>query len=164
MSNGVVTAGKDAGRDDPLGPQVRRLFEVLAHAGEMGAAAIDGGATPADATPADATPADATRVVSGDAGREQRGTRVRFTLRLAGDRLLEVRYRAYGCPYTLAACEWLAQRLEGGGLAPIGQPAEWAQALQIPAARMGRLLVVEDALRAAFAAAALSPTLWPTDS
>jgi NifU-like protein involved in Fe-S cluster formation len=145
---------------DPLGPQVRRLFEALAHAGEPFAA----GATAAGATGAAATGAAATRVVSGDAGREQRGTRVRFTLRVAGDRLLEVRYRAYGCPYTLAACEWLARRLEGGGLALIGQPADWAQALQIPAARMGRLLVVEDALRAALAAAELSPTLSATDS
>jgi NifU-like protein involved in Fe-S cluster formation len=74
-------------------------------------------------------------------------------LRLVGDRLVEVRYRAYGCPYTLAACEWLAQQLESGGRDSIGGPAEWAQKLRIPPARLGRLLVVEDALRAALAAA-----------
>ncbi len=135
--------------DDPLGAQVRWLFEALAHAGEP-STAVDGGS--------------ATHVVSGEAGREQRGTRVRFTLRLDGDRLLEVRYRAYGCPYTLAACEWLARRLEAGGVALIGAPGDWAQALQIPPARMGRLLVVEDALQAALASARLSPALSATDS
>jgi hypothetical protein len=135
--------------EDPLGPQVRRLFEALAHAGEP----------PVAVAGADATPAGATRVVSGEAGREQRGTRVRFTLSLAaGDRLLEVRYRAYGCPYTLAACEWLARRLEAGGWHLVGAPADWAQELRIPPARMGRLLVVEDALRAALAAAQLTGT------
>jgi hypothetical protein len=144
---------------DPLGPQVRRLFEALAHAGELSAAVVGAGATPADATAAHAT-----RVVSGEAGRERRGTRVRFTLCLDGDRLLEVRYRAYGCPYTLAACEWLARRLEDGGPGLIGAPGEWAQALQIPPARMGRLLVVEDALRAALAAAGLTPALSATIS
>jgi NifU-like protein involved in Fe-S cluster formation len=125
------------GAEDPLGPQVRGLFAALRHAGEPGAA-------PAGST---------VRVLCGEAGREQRGTRVRFMLHLAGERLLEVRYRAYGCPYTLAACEWLAQQLESGGRDSIGGAAEWAHKLRIPPARLGRLLVVEDALRAALAAA-----------
>lgn len=149
MNDGAMTAPEDGVHEDPLGPQVRGLFETLAHAGEP---------------PAAAAGAAATRVVSGEAGREQRGTRVRFTLRLDGDRVLEVRYRAYGCPYTLATCEWLARRLEAGGVALIGAPGDWAQALQIPPARMGRLLVVEDALRGALAAAELSPALSATDS
>ena len=122
---------------DPLGPQVRRLFATLTHAGE----------------PETASAAGPGRRVCGEAGREQRGTRVRFMLQLAGQRLLQVRYRAYGCPYTLAACEWLAQQLENGGREPIGGPVDWAQKLQIPPAKLGRLLVVEDALRAALAAA-----------
>ena len=131
MNPGTVNSGAE----DPLGPQVRVLFAALRHAGEPAAAAITA------------------RVLCGEAGREQRGTRVRFMLRLVGDRLVEVRYRAYGCPYTLAACEWLAQQLESGGRDSIGGPAEWAQKLRIPPARLGRLLVVEDALRAALAAA-----------
>jgi NifU-like protein involved in Fe-S cluster formation len=122
------------GSEDPLGPQVRGLFAALRHAGEPAATS-------------------AARVHCGDAGREQRGTRVRFMLYLAGERLIEVRYRAYGCPYTLAACEWLATQLERGGRDSIGGPAEWAQQLGVPPARLGRLLVVEDALKAAFSAA-----------
>jgi NifU-like protein involved in Fe-S cluster formation len=129
-----------AGPYDPLAPRVRRLFAALVHAGDT-------------LVERDSASGGRMRRVSGEAGREHRGTRVRFTLQLDGLQLLEARYRAYGCPYTLAACEWLAQRLESGERQLIGGPADWARQLQIPPARMGRLLVVEDALRAALAAA-----------
>jgi hypothetical protein len=123
--------------NDPLGAEVRRLFGALRHAGE---------------------PAGTGPVVYGEAGREQRGTRVRFMLQVAGGRVLQARYRAYGCPYTLAACEWLATRLESTGRGSLGAPPDWAQQLQIPQARLGRLLVVEDALIAALGAADKSVT------
>ena len=132
-------AAANPGGEDPLGPRVRGLFAALRHAGEPAATGT-------------------ARVLCGEAGREQRGTRVRFMLRLAGKRLVEVRYRAYGCPYTLAACEWLATRLESAGRGSLGAPADWVQQLQIPQARLGRLLVVEDALIAALAAADKSVT------
>jgi hypothetical protein len=80
---------------------VRQLFGALYHAGE---------------------PTGTAPVVSGEAGREQRGTRVRFMLQLCGERVLQARYRAYGCPYTLAACEWLATRLESAGRGSLGAP------------------------------------------
>jgi NifU-like protein involved in Fe-S cluster formation len=115
-----------------LEPQIRELFGALDHAGELGASA-------------------GARIVGAEAGREALGTRVRFALRIAEDRLLEVRYRAYGCPHTLATCEWLARTLEGRRLdaLALGNPREWAQRLGVPEAKLGRLLVVEDALRAA---------------
>ncbi len=144
-----MSAGSgNPGDADPLAPPVRGLFAALRHAGETacGAMSAGGGAAEAGA-------ACNTRIVCGEAGHEQRGTRVRFMLHLLGGRLVAVRYRAYGCPYTLAACEWLAQRLEGGGRDSIGGPADWAAQLSIPLARLGRLLVVEDALTAALAAA-----------
>jgi hypothetical protein len=140
-----VSAGDVAGAADPLGPEVRRLFAALQHAGE-----------PQPAAPASA----GTRLASGEAGREQHGTRVRFMLQLDAGRLVGVRYRAYGCPYTLAACEYLAQQLESGGRDSIGGPADWAQKLLIPPARLGRLLVVEDALKGALAAADKTMTDW----
>jgi nitrogen fixation NifU-like protein len=132
---------------DPLPPPVRQLFTALAHAG---------GPQPGTAEAPDGQP----RWISGEAGRERHGTRVRFLLRLDSRRLREVRYRAYGCPHTLAACEWVAQRLESAGLEQLGGPADWAAALQIPPARLGRLLVVEDALKAALGAADKSMTDW----
>jgi hypothetical protein len=123
--------------NDPLGAEVRRLFAALRHSGE---------------------PSGTAPVVYGEAGRERHGTRVRFMLQLAGGRVLQARYRAYGCPYTLAACEWLATRLETTGRGSLGAPADWAQQLQIPPERLGRLLVVEDALIAALGAADKSVT------
>jgi NifU-like protein involved in Fe-S cluster formation len=137
-------AGRPA---DPLPPPVRRLFTALTHAG---------GPQPGTADAADGQP----RWVSGEAGRERHGTRVRFLLRLDRERLLEVRYRAYGCPHTLAACEWVSQRLESVGPERVGSAADWAATLQIPPARLGRLLVVEDALKAALEAADKSMTDW----
>ena len=112
---------------DLLDPSVRRLFSSLRHTGVL----------------------DGPGVTYGEAGREQRGTRVRFALRRDGSRIVEARYQAYGCPHTLAVCEWLAERLEAGEGPQMGTPTDWARKLNIPAAKLGRLLVVEDALRAA---------------
>lgn len=146
--------------DDPLSARVRALFEELTHAGELppaGPVAVPG--------------TRALQRLSGEAGRVEEGTRVRFSLELDAGRIRQVRYRAYGCPYTLASCEWLARRLTGltvgavdavGGMgepcaaalsAAVGTPGDWATALGVPPQRLGRLLVVEDALRDAFAGA-----------
>lgn len=116
---------------DLLQPQVRRLFANLSHAGDQR------GADPHE------------RVVVGEAGRLQHGTRVRFTLRLRDSRVVSARYSAYGCPYTLAVCEWLAGRLESSQTTSLGTPADWCAALGVPIMKLGRLLVVEDALSAA---------------
>ena len=117
---------------DPLGAPLRGLFEQLAHAGELPALA-------------------GARRLEGEAGREALGTRVRFELAVRDDCIQAVRYRVYGCPWTLATCEWLAGRLEGqpAQTPAVGRPLDWAQELAIPAARLGRLLVIEDALLAA---------------
>jgi NifU-like protein involved in Fe-S cluster formation len=71
---------------------------------------------------------------------------------VADGRLQSVRFRAYGCPFTLAACEWLARSLEGRtaeDARAIGGPLDWVRRLAIPDARLGRLIVIEDALQRA---------------
>lgn len=95
-------------------------------------------------------------LVSGEAGERAQGTQVRFQWCVEGDRILEARFLAYGCPYTLAVCEWLVGQLPGRLRASPwpGRPEEWARTLGIPLARLGRLLVIEDALCATVAA-------WP---
>ncbi len=63
------------------------------------------------------------------------------------------RFKAYGCPHTLAVVEGLIRRLPGrtrGDGLP-GTPAAWAEELSVPVEKLGRLLVVEDALLACFA-------------
>lgn len=88
-------------------------------------------------------------IVTGEAGREATGTRVRFTLRVAGDCVVEARFQAYGCPHTLAVANWIAGVLPGRRLEALvpGTPAEWAGRFEVPAPKLGRLLVIEDALR-----------------
>lgn len=119
---------------EPLGSELRSLFEHLDHAGDPAGAARG------------------FRQVSGEAGQEALGTRVRFVLSVADGRLQSVRFRAYGCPFTLAACEWLARSLEGRtaeDARAIGGPLDWVRRLAIPDARLGRLIVIEDALQRA---------------
>lgn len=93
--------------------------------------------------------------VSARAGRRKDGTEVEFHIRPQTGIAAAVRFRAFGCPWTLATCEWLAERLEGQslGAAPAEGPIQWSAALGVPAERLGRLLVVEDALRSAWHAA-----------
>jgi hypothetical protein len=124
-----------------LNLQVRQLFANLSHAGHPGQAM----------PPGQRPRARGEKRVQGEAGRERRGTRVSFMLGVEGDRVVWARYRAYGCPYTLAVCEWLAGRLESGQGACIGTASDWGRALDIPASKLGRLLVVEDALQSALA-------------
>ena len=133
---------------DPLAPIVRRLFGNLRHAGrttDSSAAGREIGLT----------------TVHGAAGRAQRGTQVRFALQCSAGRIIAVRYQAYGCPHTLAVCEWLAEELEAGRLRSIGAPADWCRTLDIPIVKLGRLLVVEDALRAALQQIGEFGADWP---
>jgi len=120
---------------DPLSPLTRASFASLERAGRF---------------------ADPAGVVSGEAGSPATGTHVRFHLRLAGSRVAEARFQAYGCPHTLAVANWLAGEMAGRTReAPWpGAPPDWAARFEVPVAKLGRLLVIEDALRACLAA-------WP---
>jgi cysteine desulfurase len=97
----------------------------------------------------DGTPS--AEVLQGRAGRESDGTRVFFELKIHDGIVKSARFSAYGCPHTVAVTAWLCETLEGAplkGVAP-GTPADWAGKFAVPAEKLGRLLVVEDALRAA---------------
>ena len=102
-----------------------------------------------------ALPAD---VRQGRAGRAEEGIAVLFELRTSagesGGRIVKsARFTAYGCPHTLAVTAWLCEVLEGSRLdaGPPGTPQDWAEKFEVPVEKLGRLLIVEDALRAAFA-------------
>ncbi len=91
----------------------------------------------------------------GEAGSEELGTRVRFALLVGGGAVTEARFQAFGCPHTIAAASWLAEHLKGQPLdrAPPMPILELGRLLEVPTEKLGRLLVVEDALRAALAQA-----------
>jgi cysteine desulfurase len=91
--------------------------------------------------------------LTGEAGGPSQETWVRFHLTAGSGIVKAARFKAYGCPHTLAVVDWLTRRLPGRTRddGPPGTPALWAEELSVPVERLGRLLVVEDALLACFA-------------
>jgi NifU-like protein involved in Fe-S cluster formation len=90
---------------------------------------------------------------SGEAGVREQGVQVVFNMRVADRNIAEIRFQAFACPHTIAACSLATERLEG---APVGALLEMSpdvlmEELQVPTEKMGRMLVVQDALRNCFA-------------
>ncbi|HEX7116830.1 MAG TPA: iron-sulfur cluster assembly scaffold protein [Steroidobacter sp.] len=89
-------------------------------------------------------------VVEGAAGRPEDGVRFVLTARIERERVADVRVEVYGCPHCIAAASWLSERLTGASQADL-QAWSWrevAQSLEVPAFKRGRLLILEDAVRA----------------
>jgi NifU-like protein involved in Fe-S cluster formation len=89
-------------------------------------------------------------VAKGRAGDREQGAAVEFVFRIERDRVTEARFRAFGCPHLLAAASWAAEAAHGLGRS---QLAGWdwqeaARVLEVPAAKFGRLLTLQDAIRA----------------
>lgn len=118
-----------------LGPEAARLFRELPRAGR----------------PADLQAGTGGWHV-GHAGSRSTGTEAAFYVRTAadGEVVTDARFQAYGCPHTLATAAWIAGRLPGRTLRDLapGTVRDWAAVLGVPVERLGRLLVLEDALRA----------------
>lgn len=89
-------------------------------------------------------------VLTGEAGGPGDEVWVRFQALVDEGKIRDARFQAYGCPDTLRVTGWLAGRLPGlsRDSLPPGTPASWAEALSVPIEKLGRLLVVEDALNA----------------
>jgi hypothetical protein len=92
-----------------------------------------------------------TDVRQGRAGKQADGTEVCFELQIADGIVKSARFSAYGCPHTVAVVAWLCDVLEGARIdvRTFGTPPDWARDFDVPAEKLGRLLIVEDALRAA---------------
>ncbi len=120
-------------QDHTLSPAVRQLFSRLSGAGVLAGAAGT--------------------VLRGEAGQEAGEVWVRLHLRVRDDTVIEARFQALGCPHTLATASWLVLQLAGRKRSQLqpGSPQEWAQTLGIPVEKLGRLLLIEDALHAALA-------------
>jgi NifU-like protein involved in Fe-S cluster formation len=117
--------------DDPrYGNEVRRRTRTLAGAGDLPAGP---------------------GVFFADAGDAEQGARVRFEFRVESGRVLEARFRAFGCPHFIAGASWLTDRLRGAERADL-EAWDWreaAVALEVPPAKFGRLLTLQDAVREA---------------
>ncbi len=100
-----------------------------------------------------------TELRTGSAGDTRLGARVSFEARVRQGRVAECRFRAYGCPHVIAAASWVAEHAEGRPVADGDWPDahELARRLEVPAHKLGSLLVVEDAYRAMLADAGSRP-------
>lgn len=115
--------------------QVRDLFERLPLGGDL---------APGPGT-----------VIQGEAIALDRGAWVRFEARIANGRVVDCAFRAWGCPHTLVAASLVASRMRGQKVA---KPAAFdarglAAELDAPAEKLGRILVIEDALSRLLASA-----------
>ncbi|MEQ1581516.1 MAG: iron-sulfur cluster assembly scaffold protein [Steroidobacteraceae bacterium] len=85
------------------------------------------------------------------AGNRTAGAEVSFSVRIEDDAVAEVRFQAFGCPHFLAAASLATERLKG---LPVAALVDWTareigQELAVPVEKRGRLLILEDAVRAA---------------
>lgn len=95
-------------------------------------------------------PAAHAQALSGEAGGAAEETWVRFELLTQGDIVKDARFKARACPHTMDVAQWLCGQLPGRSRTSLvpGTPAAWAAARGVPVVKLGRLLKVEDALRA----------------
>lgn len=103
------------------------------------------------------------RGVEGVAGSVEQGIRVRAAVVIAGDagsrRVTNLAFRAYACPHIIAACNLLAAQLPGESPEALVDPAlpERLQQLEIPVEKAGKILILQDALRACYATCSAQP-------
>jgi len=108
--------------NDPYSDRVRELFADLAHAGDLAAAPH-------------------TRV-------DDQGVRIALTASCNDGVLEALRFRAWGCPHLLAATETFCRGYEGRPCSDLldFRAAEVMATLPVPTEKLGRILVLEDAV------------------
>ena len=108
---------------DPYNPTVREYFGNPAHAGD-----VENGAT---------------------GYFEDQGMRIRLSAEVSGGVNVRLRFRAWGCPHVIAACEWFCRHLEGRPAADLDEfeTGQIMQDLAVPVEKTGRILVLEDTVR-----------------
>lgn len=87
--------------------------------------------------------------VRGGAGDVEQGARVELEFQVEAGRVAGGRFRAFGCPHLVAAASCVTEGLRG---ATREELAAWdwrelARALEVPPAKFGRLLTLQDAVR-----------------
>ncbi len=109
---------------DPYSAHVRALFAGPEHAGDLEKPDL--------------------RVQIND-----QGVRVALAANVDGDIIVGLRFRAWGCPHLLAAAEAFCRAFEGRPVSALQafSAAELMQTLPVPKGKLGRILVLEDAVR-----------------
>ena len=107
----------------PYGARVRAYFASPAHAGELESG-------------------ESVRIDGQDA-------RILFSATASNGTVRAMRFRAWGCPHTIAAAEAACQALEGRPGADLLEfsARDLMEDLSVPVEKTGRILVIEDAVR-----------------
>jgi NifU-like protein involved in Fe-S cluster formation len=108
---------------DPYSARVRACFEAPAHAGDL---------------------------ESGESVRvDEQDVRIVLSATASNGTVHAMRFRAWGCPHTIAAAEAACQALEGGPVADLLEfsARDLMEYLSVPVEKTGRILVIEDAVR-----------------
>jgi NifU-like protein involved in Fe-S cluster formation len=87
-------------------------------------------------------------IVRGEAEDRALNVWVRFQVEARAGKAHAVSFEVFGCPHTVAAASWLADHLQGEPLERLTQwnAHELARALEMPIEKLGKLLVLQDAL------------------
>jgi NifU-like protein involved in Fe-S cluster formation len=119
---------------DPYGARVRELFASPDHAGGLEKPHLR-------------------------AQIDAQGVRIALAADTDGDIIVSLRFRAWGCPHLIAAAEAFCRAFEGRPVSALQafSAAEIMQTLPVPREKMGRILVLEDAVRSLGQSARVSP-------
>jgi NifU-like protein involved in Fe-S cluster formation len=92
------------------------------------------------------------RCFRGEAGSLAAGTWVVFEADIRGGLVRRLAFQAFGCPHVIAACSRTTETLAGAqaGAMLAFDPEEVARDLEAPPEKLGRLLLIQDALRNCF--------------
>ncbi|MBT8089297.1 MAG: iron-sulfur cluster assembly scaffold protein [Gammaproteobacteria bacterium] len=80
---------------------------------------------------------------------DEQGIRLKLSATVKKGHIQALRFRAWGCPHVIAACEWFCSRYEGqpGESLSGFQASDIMCNLSVPVEKTGRILVLEDAVR-----------------
>jgi len=80
---------------------------------------------------------------------DEQGIRIRLSAEVADGSIIRLRFRAWGCPHLVAACEAICRKFEGGPVTDLERfdSARIMQYLAVPIEKTGRILVLEDTVR-----------------
>src|SRR5690606_19150799 len=106
--------------------------------------------SPASAGRLDEAGTDAPGRVEAEAQDPSLNVWVRFQVQIEGDSIRDVRFQAFGCPHTIAAADYVAEWLRGRPAAALRglDIAGMSRDLEVPVAKLGKLLRIEDAVTA----------------
>ncbi len=93
-------------------------------------------------------------LVTGEAEDRTLNVWVRVQVQFVGTVIRSVRFRVFGCPHMMAAAGWVAEALQGRESNALREldMHEIRKTLDTPLEKLGKLLVLEDALQACWQA------------